>query len=475
MRGWVAGVFALVLLGCSGTPNGEIDQRPPATDAGQDAAPVLDGAPSPDAAEPDSALPDAAAPLDAPADDAIHVAPDGNDATADGSRAHPYGSVSAAVKVAKALPVLVCAGTYLAPVALDASANGVTVSGGYDCATWTYSIASITTIAPTSGYALDIRDAAGIAVEDLRFVASDARTPGDSSVAAYVTRSSGITLRRITAVGGKGANGAAGVTPTTALPPAIVGNNAAGAPFTTGGQPVTLTCPYGAQSVGGAGGTGAQGGSIGLPIIADNNGQTGNACTPGTRGQDGAPVSDGPGAKTLGAWLTDGWRPSAGLAGDGGHTGQGGGGGGGVAGAGNGGGGGGTGGCGGAGGGAGQGGGASFGLVVYYSTVRLEGGSLVSGQAGAGGAGVTGQDGELGAQPGSATGGCHGGEGGTGARGASGGGGAGGVSAALVFGGTSPTSDGKATFTAGKAGERGVGPKGNDGIVGDVKTTLVLQ
>lgn len=474
MLGRLAAVAAaVVLLGCSGSPNAQIDGRQPPA---EDAAPSPDAGPSPDdaAATPSDALPTLDAASDAPAvDPRIYVSPTGSD-TADGSRAHPLASIAAAARAAStgAHHVLVC-GSYTAPLALGAEANGVTISGGFDCATW--QPGGVTTVAPVSGYALTIDGATGVTIEDVRFAAADAKD--GSSVSAYIARSSGVTLRRVTAIGGKGAPGRSGTTPSAALPPAIPGANAAAAPFSTGGQGPTLHCPYGGDSVGGNGGTGQSAGNVGQPLIAENAGQTGNACTIGTRGQDGAPSDNGPGARTSGAWLSDAWRPSGGLPGNGGHTGQGGGGGGGGAGPGNGGGSGGTGGCGGDGGGAGEGGGASFGLVIDHAAVRLESCALVSGQAGDGGAGAPGQAGELGAGPGTAGGsGCHGGEGGNGSTGAAGGGGAGGVSAALVFSGTSPTSDGLTTFTAGTAGVRGLGgaPGANDGASGVVKTTLVL-
>jgi hypothetical protein len=470
--GWVAA--AVVLAGCSGAASAPIGAAP---DSGPDTVSVPDAGPSPDAAPGEDAQTggdaDAAPPIAA-----VHVSPTGSDTTGDGSRAHPFATVGRAIQPAHAYPiprVILCAGAYLAPVALDASANGLTISGGYDCTTWTRSDAAITTVAPVSGYALDVRDVGGLTIEDVRFVAADATSPSASSVAGYVSTSQDVYLRRVAFVAGKGADGVPGKTPTAALPSAIQGNDAT--PF-SGGVQTVRTCPFGAQSVGGKGGTGAQGGDVGQPIIADNNGQTGNACTAGTRGQDGAPVPPSPGASYVGAWQADAWHPTAGVAGAGGSTGQGGGGGGGVSGAGGSGGGGGTGGCGGGGGLGGGGGGASFGLVIQHAEVTLDRCALVAGNGGAGGNGAVGQDGGSGAAGGApVTGnGCHGGEGGNGSRGGAGGGGAGGVSASLMYSGATPTIDAATTFTVGNAGARGKGgtPGLNDGIQGTVKTTMVL-
>jgi hypothetical protein len=348
----------------------------------------------------------------------------------------------------------------------------------------------VTTVAPsTTGYALEVRDVDGeVVVEDVEFEAGDGVDAGESSIAAFVSGSSDVTLRRVTLTAGNGADGGDGVlVPFTEddfpEPASLNGNPAVD---TTGGAANSCTCPGGAASTGAKGGDGdpAEAGEDGLPNHGSTGGEGGTpgSCVPDGGGRDGAnapaPAAVS-GAQTLGTLTSLGWSPNDGNDGATGLPGQGGGGGAGSAAGG--GGGGGCGGCGGAGGGGGKGGGASIALVVVDSVVIVEESVLVAGDAADGGDGAEGQaeqqDDDLGMATRGLGGGtlapgaCTGGAGGIGSAGGTGGGGGGGVSAGIVWTGVAePITDVATTITIGDAGGGGEGgtPSGNDGTAATV-------
>jgi hypothetical protein len=449
-----------------------------------------------DAVAIDGAIPDGGCDLSAGPHDAacvideangVFVSVSGDDTTADGSKAKPFGSFSAATAAAATAGkprVFVC-GVWAKPAAITVAGDGVSIYGGFDCDTWTYNAEKNRTIvAPLSGTALTIAQIAkGITIEDVSFVAANATAPGASSIAAQVTGSQHVTFRRATFTAGAGVDGASGTTPTADIGTPKKGNDAPQAPSTSGGAAVTCVCANGVSSIGAAGGSGgvtATDGEIGQPELSNNKGNTGLQCSIGTGGASAPATPEGAGAKTPGALVDGSWIPAPGAVGATGGTGQGGGGGGGVTGIGNGGAGGGCGGCGGGGGGAGSGGGASIALLVVSSDVSLYASTLQSAKGGAGGAGAAGQNGAAGAAKGNSIGtgnGCQGGPGGAGANGGAGGGGAGGLSVAIAFSGTAPKTDAATTLTPGTAGAAGKGgkPGTNDGIAGDAKATFEIH
>jgi CBS domain-containing protein len=419
-----------------------------------------------------------------------------------GTKATPTGSISAALAVARQSGlshVIVCNDTYTETVALDAMQGKVAIDGGFACpmtsgssdagAGWHYAPGQRTVIAPLSGPALTINGAVGaVTLSDLE-LRSAAGVPGGSSIAAVVTGSVSVTLRRdvITAgAGGVGAAGIAGVAGIDGLdasltePPydPICSNPPATLP---GGRWTTSTA---CGSLGGKGGdaflNGAgEAGQSGSPqqnlvsTILLNGGAAGtNTKQPGKPGNKGSAGTDGdPGvaASASGALSATGYTSADGNAGSDGHTGQGGGGGGGslstatcVAGSG---GVGGMGGCGGTHGTGGHGGGASIAMIVWDSGVTLVDTSLHSSNGGAAGNGGDAGSGGLGkigtAPPDSVTQavprGGPGGKGGDGGNAGSGSGGSGGPSYALVFHGTKPVELGMTTLTSSPGGAAGHG------------------
>jgi hypothetical protein len=398
----------------------------------------------------------------------------------------PVKTIGKAMQLAKAAGkrVYACgnAGTYTENLVVAAAVDGVSVYAGLDCTTapsqWAYNAADKGTLAPPSGYALQIQGlATGVTFEDFAFAAAAATGAGASSIAVFAASSSGVVLRRCGVQAGAGVTGQAGTQPAPFSAAAATGN--AGT-LTAGGA--ATPNPACTTSVGGAGGApGASGndGSDGQP--GSSNKGTAMGCVGGSNG--GAGTVGGAGASSAGAatWATfaaGGWSPTSGQTGQTGSVGQGGGGGGspdltGGGGAG------GAGGCGGAGGGGGGGGGSSIAVLLFDTSADLESCTLTTTNAGGGGAGAQGQTGQTGGTHGSQFGNaCLGGKGGVGGNGGQGGGGAGGLSAGVVWTGTAPTINGTSTpsattlagVTLGTAGAAGTGgsPAATAGAAGAV-------
>ncbi|CAN5912581.1 hypothetical protein BH11MYX4_BH11MYX4_36540 [soil metagenome] len=412
---------------------------------------------------------------------AVFVSPTGDDG-ATGKKSAPVKSITKGIELAAANKrprVYVCEGTYDANVEVKAP---VAIFGGLTCA-WAPSDAARPKLAPPKGIALRVTNVNGaVDLQDLDVVGSaDAKTPGDSAIAAFLSASKPVTFRNATLVAGDG---------TAASPAAGASNYSAaakdGVGSPSGATAVTCACLDGTtSSVGGKGGPIGAGGDPGssTPAVgAFNAGLGGGACTTGTSGANGLANAAGQGAARAGSLTADGWNSAGdGTGGATGNPGQGGGGGGGKTAIG-GGGGGACGGCGGAGGKPGAAGGSSFALLSFQSTVAVEAGALKTSGGGKGGAGGKGQDGQGGGAPG--VGVCDGGPGGAGAAGSGGGGGAGGHSAPIAFVGTEPRVSG-ATIAPGSKGGSGaggqpgagpgsVGTAGGSGAEGKAQNTLAL-
>jgi hypothetical protein len=444
----------------------------------------------------------------------VFVSPKGSDSNP-GTMASPVQTVGHAMDVAKAAGkrVYACgsAGSYDEHLVVGSSRDGVSVYGGFDCTTspsqWTYVASDKAVVAPsTQGYALEVSGlASGVKFEDFGFTAQsasgyDGTGAGASSIAAWVSGSSGVQFVRTTFTAGDGAPGKDGGAYTSNHYTGMMNGN--GASGLNGAAALACACPDGVtSSTGGSGGNGvtllagtsgsAGNGANGAAVPAaapmtpfDGKGGAGasydvgppatySKCVPGDDGASGAGGLPGAGAGALGILTATSWAPTAGTAGAIGAPGQGGGGGGGSVGlngqSGAGGGGGGCGGCGGAGGLGGTGGGSSFALVVVSSTVSLQGCTLTTGNGQKGGNGSTGEPGQ-GGGGGGTIGACSGGGGGPSGGGGGGGGGAGGSSVGVAWtGAASVTIDGAAIsanvpsamyFQGGSAGSGGSGGSG---------------
>ncbi len=416
----------------------------------------------------------------------VFVSPAGNDTTGTGSRTAPYATVGHAMDAAKTAGlarVYACgtAGHYGENLVVGSSRTGVTVYGGLNCttspSTWTYSAGDQATVAPSSGYALQVT--AAVTFEDFAFTSAAATTTGASSIAVFASNATSVVLERCSVQAAAGMTGQSPTAPSPFAAAAPGGNPGAAPPAGAGGAAVpNPLCP---TSIGGAGGSAKAGeldGQTGQP--GASNAGTNAACigTPSEGGGVGASVTTpgtvGPGASDWAAFSATGWSPTSGATGGTGSIAQGGGGGGaGAAGSVFGGGGsGGAGGCGGTGGPPGTSGGSSIAILSYNSSITFETCTLTAANAGAGGRGAAGQSGQPGGGPGlGGTAACSGGAGGNGGNGGGGGGGAGGVSAGVVWTGTAPTISG-GTQTPGAAGAAGTNGDGTTtakaGIAGGV-------
>ena len=422
-------------------------------------------------------------PKDSPAcvDDSIgiFVSASGSDSNA-GTKSSPLKTIGAAVGKTNEQHdrVYVCDGTYAETVKLTGPAK---IYGGFACADWSYA-GTLPKVGPAkSGYALDVESVSGVVIaEDLELDAPSGQAPGESSVAVFVTQSTNVLLRRVTAKSGDGAAGADAVATSNYDADAGAAPRGNDASTSLGAGTKECDCADGTKSFGGAGGGTLSAGDDGGPQIPpfDGHGMGGvysAGCGTGKTGNS-APEGDGgtPGASVSGSASSVGWTTNAGISGVSGGPGQGGGGGSGgaVTGMNNeGGGSGGCGGCGGAGGAGGGSGGSTFAVLVFQSTLTIDTCTIQTGAGGAGKAGGTAQGGQSGGFPGNPAQsgiGCVGGTGGTGGAGAGGGGGAGGNAIAIGYVGTKPTVTG-GSMQEGNAGAHGAGGNGaasNDGLPG---------
>lgn len=432
-------------------------------DAGDpEAATVYPEVPPPAGCEP------AADPEDAPAcvDDAYALFVDstaGDDVGA-GSKTAPLRTLRAATDIdtLAGRPRIYACGAFEDAVRLP---PGVSLVGGFDCGTWSYSGALVRVAPADPGIALRV-DASSkdVVVSDVELVARDAVGDGASSIAAFVAGAK-VTFRRVVARAGEGAAASPPPPLTNRRDGSLEGNGSTSA---DPGDAKRCACAKRGASTGGKGGalnTSGAPGSVEPPVQGAGGGGGDSSCTVGGRGADGRRGgSGGKRSPALGALSETGWAPGRG--GDGGFGDPGAGGGGGGGNTGFGGGGGGCGGCGGHGGVGGPGGGASIALALYDADVKLVGGRFVASTAGAGAWGGQAEAGQTGGLGGDAV--CSGGPGGHGAGGGAGAGGAGGVSAAVVRTGGVFLQDETAELESGTGGARGRAgiAGGGDGAAG---------
>jgi hypothetical protein len=491
----------------------------PRADAATDTHPVTDATSEADACDPGMAK--------SPVESAcliserygVFVSPHGSDSTGAGTRMAPFKTIARASQTAKGdvMRVYACDdGTgYADALTIDATLDGISLFGGFECAAWTYAVTRRARVRPATGVALVVRGlTVGLTVEDFEFNAADAAI-GGSSMGAIVDSAVNVVLRGVKVIAGKGGGGADGAE----------GAKGADAPrVELAQQGSSARCPApGSQQNGGSwgspticgsrGGNGGQanqglGGTNGVGGIPTTGITTPNIGTGGGPGEDGAKGSDGnpgaPGAlnSAVGSFAATGYAVAP-AGGDGtvGLTAQGGGGGGassasgvciGASG--------GAGGMGGCGGGPGMGGasaGASVALLSWMSSLTLERCELISvdgGAGGKGGNGGVGGEGKAGGAGGAAYGdadagsdagvglgkGGNGGPGGKGGNGGSGAGGNGGPSYALVYRGSAPTKLNGTSLVHGAGGAKGAGgsvenAKAPDGVVGTAGEEFAVQ
>jgi len=393
-------------------------------------------------------------------------------------------------------------------------AAGVSVYGGYDPDNWQRTRAGATRFRGPGPLliATDISTPTTVAL--VGFEADDAAR-GESSIAARLTGSDGVTLEEVVLDAGRGGDGVDTTQPPAAADgddgdegsmtgisvPCAVATSIA-APMGGAGGGSTCGCHAGGRGGNSGGGNGERGIGIMEGSGGCDDGPVRNGGSGGTPPEDGQIGRVGPSAgepgdgAAAGEFTMSGWVPGDGTAGGGGRSGQGGGGGGAaedVAQNGNdfciyygaSGGGGGAGGCGGEGSLGGTGGGASVALFLWDSTITLIDVELIAAAGGDGGNAGTGGDGGEGGRGGlggprgegpnyfeplaSLLPGGDGGPGGDGAPGGGGGGGAGGPSVGIVLGGDAGESaeSSDVNITVGAAGAAGLGGDAdNDGAVG---------
>ncbi|HEY8077765.1 MAG TPA: hypothetical protein VIF62_26750, partial [Labilithrix sp.] len=264
-------------------------------------------------------------------------------ADGDGSRAHPLGSIPAAIGLAKqkALRVYVCVGTYAEQVTL---ASGVSVIGGFICddpSVWSAAAGQRSRIEATKSPAVRAID---IGVPT-RFDGFDVVAPkgAPSSIALIASNASVLTIANGSLTASDAADGTSGDLPsagTTAnggdghanlyvSPLGLRGGSKAPYAGATGG---TSACG------GGAGGAGAVGGSWSCVLVSAggiqeyvfgaNTDAMGNYDEPGKpgggTGAAGANGKDGASASVIGAFTADGYVTADGTAGSDGAPGAGG-------------------------------------------------------------------------------------------------------------------------------------------------------
>jgi Putative metal-binding motif len=442
--------------------------------------------------------------IDGTADDAVFVAPDGNDANP-GTMASPKASIEAAIATAASyVPprgVYVYAAHYDEPGGLVLRSD-VGVYGGYVGDTWELRAGSTATVVTGAPQGAIADGATGVVLQllSLRGERDEASGADPSVYGLRAVNGAQVRLENVhvsAAAAGAGADGTTGADGVSAPVATSAGAGAsggvasassgcgAGAPggrgLTGPGSPGGAGgagggCAAGAGAPGGSGGGAsshmAPGGSGGLPAAvdtspADGRGGTGFPGGTGAVGTSGLAGDDG--------FENAGQTWSGGGGGTGGTGAPGGGGGGGGGGAswscscspvvypGGAGGGGGAGGAGGTGGTGGRAGGGSFAVYLWNATVAVTNSTLVAADGGAGGVGGAGGAGGAGSAGGaSGTGtvfgfgvGGPGGTGGEGGPGGAGGGGAGGPSVGVFRGGTSTGSVDADTLVL--TGEGGVG------------------
>jgi len=473
--GWAAGVVGVIAggAGCAGYDESDTTSAPAAGSGTADEAC-----------------------LEAPAsagciDEArgVFVAPGGHD-SAQGTRATPLGSITAAVErvAGERDRIFVCEGTYAEQLEIRKS---VTIIGGLACS-WDRAGAKAV-VESTRGEAVRVLGTSAVVLANLEVRASAVQETG-TAVGIFVAASRGIVLHRVDVIAADGKMGTDGRDGAASSNYEARERAADGlASFTTAGGQSGMCgrCADGSFSTAGEGATAngkdATHGGSSPAIGLDNAGASGEPCSHGSPGMAGLAAKQGAeGGARAGALEPGGWLATPPAApGPNGGPGQGGGGGGceHTPTSNRGGGAGGCGGCGGKGGSSGGSGGSSLGVLSFDAELLLRGCAITVGRGGAGGRGGQGERGQLGG--GGAVGLCYGAAGGHGAGGGGGGGGAGGHSIGIAYAGTKPVTSALVirVATPGAGGEGGLpgdsevhpGPRGLVGARGSATDLLSFE
>jgi len=503
-------------------PKIEDSEAGPSEDIRGDASPdvpVIDAASEPGACDPGTAK--------SPTDSTclisekygVFVSPQGSNTAGAGIRAAPYKTLARALQAAKGnvMRVYACdeGSGYTDALTIDATFDGMSLYGGFECTTWTYATTRRARVHPASGVALNVKGlTAGVTVEDFEFDAADAPV-GESSIGAIVGTAANLTLRRVTiqaGKGGAGADGADGANGADALSvelseeglPAICPADVSqqfGGMWLRPAPCATLGGVGGAANRGQSGGAGVAGGPT-TNIATSNIGTGGGPGAAGAKGSDGNPGAPGMAGSAGGMFSASGYTVAqSGSNGLDGYPAQGGGGG--VASSASGlwncigasGGAGGMGGCGGSAGIGGASGGASVALLTWMAPITLDQCELTSSAGGTGGKGGNGGNGgfgkwgalgghaytgDAGAPGGAGIGmGATGGPGGNGGNGGSAAGGDGGPSYTIVYKGSAPIKLNGTLLAHREGGAKGIGGavtnvKAPDGLIGGAADDFIV-
>src|SRR6266508_2261412 len=240
---------------------------------------------------------------------AVFVSPKGNDASGTGRKAAPYKTIAMALQAASKTTfkrVYACDdGTgYPESLSIEATLDGLTIYGGFDCA-WTYGAsAHRAKVNPPTGSPVTVKGLTkGLTMEDFELVAATATMPGGSSIGVIVDTSANVVFRGVRIAAANGAPGSPGVDGAGGQDAPMVqgqqqGLNASCAAVGTlqpGGAWPSMS---GCGSRGGPGGDGRLGsdgsaGSAGNPRANVTPLDNDNSGAKGPTGEDGKPGSNG--------------------------------------------------------------------------------------------------------------------------------------------------------------------------------------
>jgi len=210
MRSWLSGLSAVIgstaLSSACGT-GGDCDSGSCPGGAGQDSGGNDCGA---DVVVPPGCNSDAD-PKDAPLcvvnDFGVFVSPNGK-TDAPGAREAPVNSIASALKIAAGKPrIYACKGTYAEKIELSVA---VSIFGGFDCASWAHVGEKAVFSSPPAGqYGLRVRSVGSpVIFEDLDISAKPGDQTNPSGIAAFISDSPMVTLRRVKLSAGDAQNGA---------------------------------------------------------------------------------------------------------------------------------------------------------------------------------------------------------------------------------------------------------------------------
>ena len=274
----------------------------------------------------------------------VFVTPAGDDASADGTQAHPYATVTSALaSIGKIKRVYVCAGEYIEPATLEIP-DRVSIYGKFTCdgGTWKYDADTPAYLRPAYAIGAMITDAkVGVLIQDLRLDAANAAEDdtGASSFGLVIRGSQNVVLKRVEIRAGKGGKGKAGTDGATGLDGIASGSDQNGKAGSCTNPPGTQMGPSPLPRIcgseGGAGGQArvatnyapSQDGGSGYLVSPSNGGKGGQSL--GNAASRGGDVTDKPSpgdagtsAPTVGAFSANGYKVASGGSGGAGKPGQ---------------------------------------------------------------------------------------------------------------------------------------------------------